>query len=125
MSKSLTDFEIILLIPEHSLYAELLKEQGDDLEVTFCCDDGNQKCSSWILEFSEFFSKKIVGFKSLNNELIFDYKLFSKETVKLFLDLIHGLAIVNLKRSDVLQLIKFLTFEGKLGSFEKGITNFQ
>ena len=88
------------------------------MEVTFCCENGDQKCSRWILEFSEFFNEKAEGCKSLNNDLTFDYKDFSKETVRLFLDLIHGLAVVNLKRWDVLELIKFLTFEGKTGSSE-------
>ena len=88
------------------------------MEVTFCCENGQQKCSRWVLEFSDFFNKKAQGCERLNNELKFDYKMFAQETIKVFLDLVHGIAIANLKRWDVLSLIKFLTFEGKTGSSE-------
>ena len=88
------------------------------MEVTFCCKNGDQKCSRWVLEFSEFFNEKVLGCQRLNNELKFDYKNFAKETVNVFLDLIHGIAVVNLKRWQLLDLLKFLTFEGKTGSSE-------
>ena len=93
-------------------------EQRNDLEVIFCCKNGNQRTSRWILELSEFFSDKAEACKRLENSLKFDYTQFSKETVKRFLDLVHGLEVTDLQRWEILRVIKFLTYEGKTGMSE-------
>ena len=102
-------------------------EQRNDLEVIFCCRNGNQRVSRWMLEFSEFFSDKARACKRMNNDLKFNYIQFSKQTVQLFLDLLHGLEVTYLTRCEMLKLIKFLTYEGKIGTYEtwsyKGFTD--
>ena len=79
------------------------------------------------MEFSEFFSEKINGFDRFGNELKFDYTQYNHETIKLFLDLLHGISIRfgesrhtawYLERviPRLVELLGFLAYEGKNGT---------
>ena len=91
------------------------QEQGD-LDVTFICSDGIQKCDTWILGYSGFFSHKLEACQRFNNKLEFDYSEYSKACIKLFLDGLHGLRMENVSRETLLELLNFLKFEGKSGN---------
>ena len=95
----------------------MVEEQGDDLDVTFSCVDGCQKCGKWILEFSEFFSHKISGFEKLKQNLTFDYTDYKRVTIRIFLDALHGLQTEEIGLIEALELMRFLCFEGKTGQF--------
>ena len=88
--------------------------------VVFECRDGEViRCSRWVLELSDFFAEKIKAFDNFKNELKFDYTTYSVTTIKLFLDLIHGIYVPKFPFSDlsqVIQFLSFLSFEGKSGT---------
>ena len=88
--------------------------------MIFECRDGEViRCSRWVLELSDFFSEKIKAFDNFKNELKFDYTAYTVPTIKLFLDLIHGLYVPKFpfsELSEVMQFLSFLSFEGKSGS---------
>ena len=88
-------------------------EQGEDLTVTFTCKDGSQKCGEWIVEFSESLSIKVAGSKKMGNDYLFDYTNYKKQTIRLYLDALHGLPIESLELVDGLELMRFLCYEGK------------
>ena len=63
---------------------------------------------------SNFFRLKIAAYERRNNELIFDYTQFDKQTVQLFLDAVYKTDNVNqLGIVPLLKLIEFLKSEGK------------
>ena len=68
-----------------------------------------------MLELSDYFSQKIKGFDKCNNEHKFDYTQYNHETIKLFLDLIHSINVLNVPIGRLVELQGFLSFEGKTG----------
>ena len=71
---------------------------------------------------SEFFTEQLNGREKLGNELKFTYA-FSKECVKTFLDLMHGVKLPTVELHTTLEMIKFIKYEGKDASdgFEKDL----
>ena len=58
--------------------------------------------------------EKIQGCERLGNELVFDYTNFSTETIKAYLDLLHGISLpLNTELLLILNLLRFLRSEGK------------
>ena len=92
-------------------------EQGDELPVKFSCKDGSQNSGKWILEFSEFFSIKVAASEKMGNDSIFDYTNYKKQTIRLYLDALHGLPIESIELVDGLELMRFLCYEGKTSKF--------
>ena len=91
------------------------------LSVVFKCRDGKvQRCSRWALELSDYFSEKIKGFDNCDNEHKFDYTQYNHETIKLYLDLIHGINVSNVPIDRLVELLGFLSFEGKTGKILLG-----
>ena len=88
--------------------------------VLFECRNGETiRCSRWVLELSDYFSEKIRAFDVFQNELKFDYTMYSLESVKLFLDVIHGIKVPKFSEgelSQVMEFLSFLSFEGKSGT---------
>ena len=98
-------------IPPHIL--EPYQEQDHNQTCIFECRDGRQSASKWILQLSKFFSKKIKGFDQHQNEMKFDYTDYRTQTVKTYLDMLHGIDQDDLKFHILLELLKFLRYEGK------------
>jgi len=89
------------------------QEQGDNLEVVFKCEDGNQRCSRRVLEMtSDYFNDQMESRDRMRNGLSFTYPSYPKAVVKNFLDIVHS-QDVQLNLVDVLLLLKFLRYEGK------------
>ena len=81
----------------------------------FKCTDGEQRCSRIVLNaVSDFFTDQLNGRERMGNELTFSYN-FAKVTIKTFLDLAHGISIDSMDLVTLLELIKFVSFEGKNG----------
>lgn len=70
------------------------------MEITFRCSDGDQLCSFQILCQSQFYYQKARSMIRMNNELTFDYKNYSKDSVKLFLDSLH---LIEPNPTDIVQ----------------------
>ena len=84
--------------------------------MIFVCRDGKvQRCSLWVLQLSDYFSNKIKGFDNCDNEHKFDYTQYNRETIKLFLDLIHGIKVSDVPINRLVELLGFLSYEGKAG----------
>ena len=111
------DYEPELSIPKAILYAD--QEQQETLEVTFKCRDGIQKCSRWILGFSDFFREKLVGFDRLGNPMVFDYTKYTKACIKSYLDCLHQISGLSFSAMVTLQVMTFLADEGKIGKQTK------
>ena len=91
------------------------QEQGSDLEVVFKCSDGEQRCSRLVLScVSQFFADQLDARDRMKSELIFNYLDYPKRIIKSFLDLMH-LIEVEMELIDLIQVVKFLNFEGKTG----------
>ena len=91
------------------------QEQGIDLEVVFKCSDGEQRCSRLVLScVSQFFADQLNARDRMKNEPIFNYPDYPKRIIKSFLDLMH-LIEVEMELIDLVQMVKFLNFEGKTG----------
>ena len=85
--------------------------------TVFECRDGKiQRCSRWVMELSDFFSVKVKGFDRFGNELKFDYTQYNQETIKLFLDLLHGISAQDVSLEKLVELYAFLAYEGKNGT---------
>ena len=112
-SESFTVIKVTFSIEYFNALNITFIEQGEDLTVTFTCKDGSQKCGEWIVEFSEFLSTKVAGSKKMGNDYIFDYTNYKKQTIRLYLDALHGLPIESLELVDGLELMRFLCYEGK------------
>ena len=63
---------------------------------------------------SDFYTEQLAGRDRMGNEPHFNYD-FAKVTVKAFLDLAHGISIDSMDLVTLLELIKFVLFEGKKG----------
>ena len=87
----------------------------NDLEVTFICSNGEQKCDPWILRQSSFFSHKLKTYQRLDNKPKFDYSMYSKACIKLYIDALQETKIKSIPREKVLEMLDFLKFEGKSG----------
>ena len=72
-----------------------------------------RRCGTWVLQFSEFFSIKVERGTELGNELVFKYPDFDEETIKLFLDYLHGITCGNVSSFHLTELCRFLVYEGK------------
>ena len=62
----------------------------------------------------ECLSVKLLLAKKKFNQNVFNYEVFSKNIVKLFTDALHGLPISIKTKSDAIQLISFLFYDGAL-----------
>ena len=92
-----------------------IQEQGD-LEVVFKALDGVQKCSRLALNYaSDFYAEQLNGRDSHDNPPVFNYD-YSKQTVKNYLDLMHGEDAESVSLFHLLELMKFLRYEGKSGN---------
>ena len=83
------------------------------------CEDGEQKVSRSVLEnYSDWFSEQLKARKRFGNRFEFRYDKneakFSIQCIRNFLDLIHGLQ-KELSVPEILELVKFIQFEGKNG----------
>lgn len=93
----------------------VVQEQADDLEVVFKCTDGEQRCSRAVLNLnSQFFYEQLNGRDKMDNPPVFTYD-FSKDTIRAFLDSMHGLQIELQDILAMMDLILFLGYEGKKG----------
>ena len=113
LSKVAFDFEPEVGIPRAIFKA--YQKQEETLEVTFICRDGIQKCSRWILGFSDFFRNKLIDFEQLGIPLVFDYTKYNKVCVKSYLDYLHQTPGLSFSAIRILQLMSFLADEGKAG----------
>lgn len=100
------------------------QEQQNELDVVFKCSDGEQRCSRLVLNLvSQFYTEQLEGRDRLGNKAEFNYD-FSKECVKAFLDCIHGIKVEGLTLVTLVEMMKFLKYEGKNTSdFEKDLLN--
>ena len=86
--------------------------------VIFECRDGKiQRCSRWIIKFSSYFSEKINESDSKEKGTKFDCSMYSHETIKLFLDIVHGINERNIPIVLYMDILVFLAADGKLGKF--------
>ena len=69
------------------------------------------------MEFSDFFSNKVAGADRMGNDFSFDYTNYTKQTLRLFLDTLHGIPIESIELVAGLELMRFLCYEGKTGQF--------
>ena len=61
------------------------EEQGDDLDVVFKCEDGEQKCSHAALHFmSDYYADQLAARERMNNPSVFNYQ-YPKEMVKFYI----------------------------------------
>jgi len=102
--------------PKHSKVREKwLHEflEQDGLEVIFNCDDGGeQRSSRFVLTFmSEFFDKQLAARDRANEPPVFNFP-FSTECVKSFLYYVHGLPVENMSVPIMIELLKFIKFDG-------------
>ena len=82
------------------------------------CRDGKiQRCSRWIIKFSSYFSEKINENDDKKTEIKFDCTKYSHETIKLFLDIVHGINDRNIPIVLFMDLLVFLSANDKLGQF--------
>jgi len=104
------------------------QEQGDELDVTFKCADGEQKCEKVYLTESDFFCEKVDAFDKLKNDYEFDYTNFSKQAIKVFIDLLHhiDIEIERLELNVILEILFFLHCEGKtaISDFESKLADY-
>ena len=99
---------------------ESYKNQGNDQEVVFICHDGKQRCSRMILNcFSNFYAAQLAGRDRMRNPPVFTYDGFGKRTIKCFLDIMHGLDDIGMTLGDVMEMMRFLYYEGKSDNYEK------
>ena len=63
--------------------------------------------------YQNFFSEKVKGFDRLKNEMKFDYTDYRTQTIKTYLDMLHGIDQDDMKFHVLLDLMRFLSFEGK------------
>ena len=115
MREKMFDYSQIVRVRRDLVYA--YQEQGDELPVTFRCSDGEQKCGEWMLRHSKWFSDKLDAYERYDNEMTFDYTMYSKESIKSFLDVMHGLKMENISLVTLLELLSFLLYEGKCGEY--------
>ena len=113
MREKMFDYSQIVRVRRDLVYA--YQEQGDKLPVTFRCSDGEQKCGEWMLRHSKWFSDKLDAYERYDNEMTFDYTMYSKECIKSFLDVMHGLKMEKISLVTLLELLSFLLYEGKCG----------
>ena len=86
--------------------------------VIFECRDGKiQRCSRWIIKFSSYFSEKVNENDRKEKEIKFDCSMYSHETIKLFLDIVHGINERNIPIVLYMDILVFLAADGKLGKF--------
>ena len=84
-----------------------------DLTVVFRCKDGEHRCSELVLQLvSDYFDHQLAGRKRMGNDLVFTYE-YSTNCIKSIIDLMHGLDLDKVDSSSLLEMIKFLNFEGK------------
>ena len=85
------------------------------MEVIFRCTDGEQRCSRAVLNYnSRFFYEQLNGRENMGNPPVFTYD-FSKGTIRAFLDAMHGLKIDLTDIAELMELMTFLSYEGKKG----------
>ena len=78
--------------------------------------DGSMRCSRTVLNNnSTFFYDQLNGRDGLKNQAVFNYN-FPLETVKCFLDAMHGLQTDSVDIVALMKLLQFLSFEGKKGT---------
>ena len=107
------DFEPTCKIRKEVLYA--YQEQRSELEVIFKAENGHILCGKWILGFSDWFTEQITGKLRLGNRMEFNYPTFSRNCIKLYLDCLHQIKMQSESTQAVLELMKFLKYEGKSG----------
>ena len=76
-----------------------------DLGVVFHCRDGSIKCNKRALAVSEHFFARI-DWTAEHDEFYFEN--CSRESVKIYLDFIHGLKVLRPELPLFLDLMKFL-----------------
>ena len=111
----LFDFEPKCKIRKEVLYA--YQEQRSELEVIFKAENGHMLCGKWILEFSEYYTVQMSGKLRCGNRMEFNYPTYSRKCIKLYLDCLHHIPMQSESTHTVLELMKFLKYEGKSGKF--------
>ena len=61
---------------------------------------------------SDFYDHQLSARERMGNKLVFTYD-YSKQCIKLFLDIAHGIDVEPVGLVIILELIKFLKFENK------------
>ena len=95
--------------------------------MKFICIDGIQLCSKTVLQFtSDWFTKHLNARENFKNQIVFDYSKpgsrFTKKCICNFLNIAHGIEIEVSTVPDLLELVKFIQYEGKNEShFEKNL----
>lgn len=65
--------------------------------------------------FSKFFHDKLEATDRFKNETDFNYEDYARVTLKNYLDLIHGIEATIEELTQMLEVLRFLRFEGRAG----------
>merc|ERR1712131_505 len=90
--------------------------KADEGDCSVECEDGSFKVPDWFCNLSDFYldMKKVRQKFGGSGEKIFNLKEFKKAPIKIFFDSFHGISTDKVTLTDVLGILDFCYYDGKI-----------